>query len=114
MELPLQITTRGFDLTAAIEDAVRKRMDKLEHRGPGRIIGCRVVIERPHAHHHKGSAFDVRIDLTVPGAELVVTHEPHEDLYVALRDAFEAAGRQLDDHFDRIRERARHNHRPET
>jgi ribosome-associated translation inhibitor RaiA len=114
MEVPLQITARGFELTPAIEDAIRKRADKLDHRGGGRVTGCRVVIERPHAHHHKGSPFDVRIDLTVPGAELAVTHEPHEDLYVALRDAFEAAGRQVAEHFERIRERARQNHRTES
>ena len=75
MELPLQITTRGFDLTAAIEEAVRKKAGKLDSLAE-RIVACRVVIERPPAHHHKGAPFNVHIDLTVPGAELVVKHEP--------------------------------------
>lgn len=111
MELPLQITARGFELTAAIEEAVRKKAGKLDHLAE-RIVACRVVIERPPAHHHKGAPFNVHIDLTVPGAELVVKHEPHEDMYVAVRDAFEAARRQLLAHYDRIQDRARHAQRP--
>lgn len=109
MQLPLQITARGFDLTPAIEEAVRKKASKLDQMAD-RIVGCRVVIEQPPRHRHKGGAYNVHIDLTVPGAELVVKHEPDLDMYVALRDAFEAARRQLLEHFDRLQERARQSH----
>jgi cold shock CspA family protein len=73
-----------------------EELDKLY----GQIIHCRVVVEAHHKHHHKGNLYHVRIDLTVPGRELVVSREPgqhhaHEDVYVAVRDAFNAAGRQL-------------------
>lgn len=111
MELPLQITTRGFEHTPAIDEAVRKKAAKLDHLAE-RIMACRVVIERPPAHHHKGAPFNVHIDLTVPGAELVVKHEPHEDMYIALRDAFDAAARQLREHYDRLQDRTRHAQRP--
>lgn len=104
MRLPLQITARDIELTEAIETAVRKKAEKLDQFSD-RIMACRVVIECPHKHHHKGVLYNVHIDLTVPGAELVVKREPNEDLYVALRDAFDAAARQLREHMDRT-----HNH----
>lgn len=100
MRLPLQITARNIELTEAIETAIRKKAEKLDQYSD-RIMACRVVIECPHKHHHKGVLYNVHIDLTVPGAELVVKREPNEDLYVALRDAFDAAGRQLREHIDR-------------
>jgi cold shock CspA family protein len=66
------------------------------------------VVERPHRQHHKGTLFHVRIDLRVPGRELVVNRDPtehhaHEDVYVAIRDAFDAARRQLEDHAREMR-----------
>jgi cold shock CspA family protein len=83
-------------------------------------MGCRVMIEIPHQHRHRGYRFHIRIDLTVPGGEIVVNHEPtlhgslrrledeertkgqeasapHKDIFVAIRDAFKAARRQLQD-----------------
>jgi len=94
MKLPLQITARNIVLTEAIEAAVRERALKLERFYDG-IMSCRVVVEAPHRHHHKGVMYNACIDITVPGSEVVVKREPHEDLYVAIRDAFDAARRQL-------------------
>ncbi|MCE2510461.1 MAG: ribosome-associated translation inhibitor RaiA [Alphaproteobacteria bacterium] len=108
METPLQISFRNMDPSEAVEANVREKASKLE-RFFDRITSCRVVIEAPHRHHHKGKLYNVRIDLTVPGKELVVTHSgpgnhAHEDVYVAIRDAFGAAARQLEDHARKIRE----------
>jgi len=61
------------------------------------IMSCRVVIEAPHKHH-QGKQFNVRIDIGVPGNEIVVNRDHHEDVYVALRDAFDAVKRQLEDY----------------
>ncbi len=102
MELPLQITFRNMDPSEAVAVRVRKLAERLE-RFHERIVGCRVVIEAPHRRHHHGKLFHVRVDLTVKGAELLVRREPaehhaHEDVYVALRDAFRATRRQLEDH----------------
>jgi len=54
-------------------------------------MSCRVVVEIPHKHHHQGKQFNVRIDIGVPGDEIVINRDHHEDVYVALRDAFDAA-----------------------
>ena len=61
-------------------------------------ISYPVVVEAPHKHHHQGKQFNVRIDIGVPGNEIVVNRDHHEDVYVALRDAFDAAKRQLEDY----------------
>ncbi len=66
------------------------------------------MIEVLHQRHLKGSVFHVRIDVTVPGAELVATSEPppqhfHEDVHIALRDAFERMKRELQDHARMVR-----------
>lgn len=108
MRLPLLITARGMELTPAIEERVRRKAQKLE-QFTDRILACRVVIEEPPRHHHKGASYNVHIDLTVPGCELVVKREPNPDLYVALRDAFNAAQRQLTAHFDRLRDAHHHD-----
>ena len=63
-----------------------------------RIMSCRVVVEAPHKHHHQGKQFNVRIDIGVPGSEIVVNRGHAEDVYVALRDAFDAAKRQLEEY----------------
>jgi cold shock CspA family protein len=42
--------------------------------------------------------YSVRIDLTVPGKELAISRQENEDAYVAVRDAFDAAARLLDEH----------------
>ena len=102
MKLPLQITTRGFPHSEALDNHIREKAAKLVTFYPG-VMGCRVMVEVPHKHKHNGRAFNVRLDITVPGKELVVNHEPHEDAYVAVNDAFDAAMRQLEDYERRQR-----------
>jgi cold shock CspA family protein len=107
MQLPVQITFRGVDHSDAVEANIHERAGRLE-QFYDRITGCRVIVETPHVRHHKGNLYHVRIDLTVPGAELVVGRDPaahhaHEDIHVAIRDAFKAARRQLEDHVRRAR-----------
>lgn len=102
MQLPLEITFRDVPRSEVLEDYIREKAEKLD-RFYDRIMACRVVVERPHSHHHKGQIYHVRIDLTVPGGELVVKRHPHdnhahEDPYVAARDAFKAIQRQLQDY----------------
>lgn len=111
MQIPVQITFRDMEPSPAIEERVRERAAKLE-RFFDRITSCRVVIEEPHLHQHKGKLFHVRIDITVPGNELVANRNPsnnhgHEDVYVAIRDAFNAAERQLEDHARKLRIRVK-------
>lgn len=101
MKLPLQVSFRGMDTSPAVEALIRERAAKLD-RFHGRITGCRVAVEADHRHRHKGRIYHVRIDLTIPGHEIVVGRErnedhTHEDIMVAVRDAFDAARRQLED-----------------
>ena len=102
MQTPLQITFRGFPHSDAVEANIREKALKLEKFYP-HITGCRVVVEAGHHHHHRGNLYHVRIDLTVPQKELVISYEKHdehshEDVYVVIRDAFHAARRRLEDY----------------
>ncbi len=96
MKIPLQITVRNLSLSEAAEKDIREKAAGLDSLYD-KITGCRVVVEAPHRHHHKGVLYDVRIDLTVPGKEFVIRREADEDLYVAIRDAFDAARRSLEE-----------------
>ena len=96
MQLPTQIVFRDLPRSDAIEAAIQEKVDKLDGYYD-RIMGCRVVVEMDQRHKHQGKLHRVRIDLTVPGAELVANHSQDEDVYVAIRDAFDAIVRQLED-----------------
>lgn len=107
MQLPLQITFHNMAHSDAIEKIIREKAEKLDHFAD-HIMGCRVVVEMPHRHHVHGNQYQVRIDITVPGDEIVVNREPSEhteyrDVEVAMRDAFDAARRQLEDYVRRRR-----------
>ena len=102
----LQITFRNIDASPSVEERVRERARELE-QFHDRILSCRVVIEAPNRRRH-GDLYHVRIDLKVPGREIVVKRDPpehhaHEDIHVAVRDAFDAVRRQLEDHVRRRR-----------
>lgn len=96
MDLPLQITLRGVPRSDALDAAIREKAAKLQ-QFYDHIASCRVVVEVPGRHQHQGKQFVVRVDLKVPGQEIAVNRDHHEDVYVALRDAFDAARRQLQD-----------------
>ncbi|HZY31178.1 MAG TPA: HPF/RaiA family ribosome-associated protein, partial [Candidatus Methylomirabilis sp.] len=102
MQLPLEVTLRDISPSEAIEAYIQERAARLE-LFYDRIMSCRVVVEAPVRHHRKGGPYKVRIDLTVPGDELVINRQVDEDLYVAIRDAFHAARRRLEDHARRQR-----------
>jgi ribosomal subunit interface protein len=112
MEQALQITFKEVPSSPALEACIREHAAELDRYHDG-IGHCRVVVERPHRHQRQGNLYAVRIDLTIPGHELVVGHESsqdhaHEDVYVAIRDAFDAARRQLQDHVGRERRQPKH------
>ncbi len=107
MQIPTEITFRNMDASEAVEARVRGKVAKLERFFDG-IIGCHVAIQAPHRRRHKGKQYHVRIELRVPGAELVGSRDPgddsaHEDVYVAVRDAFDAIARQLEDYARKLR-----------
>lgn len=102
MQVPLEITFRGFPHSDAVETKIREKTAKLE-QFCDHIISCKVAVEAEHRHQHQGNLFHVRIDLSVPQKHIIVSREhhdkqAHEDLYVALRDAFDVAKRQLEEY----------------
>lgn len=107
MRLPLQITYRNLSPSEAVDRCIRERAERLD-RFCDRVMGCRVVVEERHRRRRQGKLFHLRVDLTVPGDEIVVSRDrplnrAHEDVYVAVRDAFDAARRRLEDYARRQR-----------
>jgi ribosomal subunit interface protein len=103
----VQITFRDIDPSPALEAKIRERVARLE-RVFDRLTSCRVIVEAPHRQHTQGKLFHIRIDVTLPGHEIVVGRDPaehhaHEDARVAVRDAFDALRRRLDEHARRQR-----------
>jgi len=102
METEPQIVFENIDASDAVRQHVAQEIAHLE-QFHGRLTACRVVISAPEKHKHKGKLYQVRIHLVVPGrAEVAVRpstsgHQWNQDPLVAIRNAFDAARRQLQD-----------------
>jgi ribosome-associated translation inhibitor RaiA len=102
MKKPVEIRFLGMEASPAVEAVAREKVAKLE--GPGReLTSCRVTIEALHKHQQQGRPFAVRLDVTLPGHELGIDRVQNEDVYVALRDAFDGLRRRLDETLRRDR-----------
>lgn len=113
MAVPLQVTFKGMDPSPALEARIHEKAARLA-RFEQDILRCHVTIEAPHHHHRQGRMFRARVEVFVPRGDVVVTRErpqdhAHEDPYVALRDAFAAVVRQLEDHARRLDHRTAPN-----
>lgn len=110
MNTPLHLTFKGLASSPALEEKIRAKADKLDHFHD-RITSCRVVVEAANARDNLGRVLTVRVDVTVPGAELVASREAgtDADVHVAVRDAFDAVIRQLEDHVRKHRTATRHH-----
>jgi cold shock CspA family protein len=125
MQLTPTITFRGVEPSAALEADIYAHIKKLETYY-GFIMRCRVLVEFVQRHHEAGNRYHVRIDFTVPGEEIVVAHEgglhataqdtdaekatkqaeshpERKHAHVAVREAFDAARRRLQDYARRQR-----------
>lgn len=125
MEIPIHITFRHMEPSAALSARIEAEAAKLETFFD-RITSCRVTVEAPHRHHKWGDHFHVRIELGVPGTELVVSREPaahgvsartdseasskagdlqpdHKDAHIAIHDAFVSARRQVQEYAKQLR-----------
>lgn len=114
--LPVDVVFRDMDPSPMVDVAVRRWATRLARRFD-RVLGCQVVIGQPHRHHERGRRFHVRVRVSLPGSEIVVSHDPgddetHDDVYVAIRDAFRAARRQLEQQARRMRSHAVHAEGP--
>jgi len=115
MRNPVEITLRGVSRSGALERFVGEQARALERKCE-LIQTCNVMVEALHRTKQQGAQFAVRLNITLPGTEVVVNREHGEDVYIALRDAFEAAGLQLKDHVRRQGkvERRPHGGTPKT
>jgi ribosome-associated translation inhibitor RaiA len=106
MKLPLQISFKNLQRDELITTVVKDKAAKLD-KLCSEVIQCRVTITMPHRNHRKGNFYDVTIDVSVPGKEIVWSHEPqnemeNKDVRHVLKVAFDAVYRQLED-YNRLR-----------
>lgn len=102
MQMPLKIVAQGLELTAQEAGIIRTHAAKLE-KFFDRVVGCRVTVSVPNRWPQANPmVYVVRIDLTVPGEELVIRRQPQETLLDAIQDAFQVAGRRLQDYAGRL------------
>ena len=100
---PVEIHFLDMPRSEALEAKILERAGRLS-RFSEEIQKCQVWVQSPHGHHRKGRLFGIRIRLTVPDEEIAIGLEPTEDdVYVAIRQAFDAARRKLEDHERRRR-----------
>lgn len=102
----LQIMFRGMDPSESAEAQVRRRAEELDEFSD-RIASCRVTLESAHRRRHQGKLYQVHIDIAVPGKHVLINrshdaNHAHEDLHVAIRDAFDAARRRLQDQMRKL------------
>src|SRR5688572_208459 len=91
-----QITYRGMQHSPAMDARIRELAAKLDDLNP-KITRCHVVVDEIDKHKNKGNLFEVRVDLHIPGKEIVATHQHHEDAYAAITAAFDVVERQLEE-----------------
>ena len=96
MKLPVPIHFAGIARSEALEAAIHARAAHLDHLCPG-IITCRASVSEEAGNAQQRRSFSVRLDVTLPSQEIVVTHVHEQDVYVALRDAFDAMKRRVED-----------------
>jgi ribosomal subunit interface protein len=96
MQVPLHVTLRNIAHSDALEARIRTKAEKLEGL-KNRLLSISVTVESRHRHQRQGREYAVSLDIRLPGREVVVNREHDEDVYVALRDAFDAARRQLEE-----------------
>lgn len=97
MQLPLQVIFRDMVPLPSLEAQIRSRAAKLERFAPD-LTSCHVVVEATGNQHRQGHRYVVKIDARVPGGEVCAGQsQGNEDIAVAMRDAFDAVTRQLED-----------------
>jgi ribosome-associated translation inhibitor RaiA len=102
MQIPVQVTFHGMPASAALDTAIRQYAGKFDRFHP-HLIRCRAVVEHVARHQRQGKEYRVRLDIRVKGGEIAINRDHAEDAFVAVREAFDAARRRLEDHARRRR-----------
>jgi ribosome-associated translation inhibitor RaiA len=94
MKLPFELRQKNVILPTGMTQEIEERAQRLD-RFFDRVMRCRITVEGPGLHHRQGR-YSVKIDLTVPGAKIVVQKAELANLELALKEAFDAVGRRLE------------------
>ncbi len=108
MNHEVPITFRNMGPSQAMQATAKEEAEHLWDLSSRMLQRCRILIEAPHRHHHKGVPYRVRVELGIPRSRGVVVQQQHEDPYVAIRDTFAAARKIILERFRRRRSIARH------
>lgn len=104
MDVPPEVAFRNVERNEAVDEKIVEGIEKLEKVHP-RLTSCRIAVEDPNPGRESGRLYRIRIDLGVPGGEVVVTRDPprrpDEDLLQAVGDAFDTARRRLRKHVEK-------------
>lgn len=104
-DFPIQISFRNVDPSEAVKTAIYEKIERLK-KFQTRIVGCEVIVSSPHKHSHKSEIFHVEVRLSISGRDIFINREAekddaHRDVYIAIRDAFKALERKLEENLDR-------------
>ena len=102
MKQALEISARDVHINDETQELIRDKASKLD-RLYDQIVGCRVKVDMPHRSQRSGMMYSVRIDITVPGGELIVKREPDQDLHAAIVNSFEIAQRRIKEYAQKQR-----------
>ena len=117
MQSPVQIQFKNMDSSEALEAKINKWVAKLDQTYPT-IVSCRILIEAPSGKKLHGGLYHTRIDIGLPGREVVVNrtpsvHHSYTDVYVSIRDAFKSTQRQLENVVKRLQEKVKSHEIPD-
>jgi len=102
MQTPAEVVFRHCEATEELRAEIAAQVERLEKFSP-RITSCRVVVTGPQTRHRRGGLFQVELFVAMPEHKDIVVDRRHADsperehALVAIREAFEAAARQIED-----------------
>src|SRR3990167_9311607 len=110
LQVPAQITFRGLPHSESIKEHIQEKVDRIQQFCHS-IVSCHVVVEFENKNQHRGNLHNTRVTVTVPGKELVSTHNDVIDMYLSIRTAFEDMTRQLESYVEHMQGQVK-NHQP--
>jgi cold shock CspA family protein/ribosome-associated translation inhibitor RaiA len=102
MQVPLEIAFQNSEPSESIKAEIEREARRLE-KFSSRITSCHVTIIGPTKHHRHGVPFKIDVRIAMPDHKDVIVNRTHADVkqheyvMVAIRDAFAAAQRQVED-----------------
>lgn len=108
MQVPFQLTVRNMKRTESIESHIQEKISQLE-KMCDRIISCQIVLELGSQNKHQGNLYNARIHVTLPKKDLVANHNCEENLWKAIKLAFDDMARQIEETMHRVKGDTKHH-----